>query len=214
MIALGQRLNLGQRAGLPTRQDSGGTFPSPRRIKSRWYDGDTANLAIGQGEIAVTPLQMAVMTAAVANGGKVFWPRLVARVEPQDATIGQPPVAYAPGRLRGELGVSARSLNIVREAMLSDVEGADGSGRNAAVQGLRIGGKTGTAEVTEGTKVVDHITWFVSYAPIDQPKHVVVVMVESGDFGGTTCAPIAKKVYEAIQRLEKDGRRTNQLTKL
>jgi penicillin-binding protein 2 len=154
------------------------------------------------------------MTAAIANGGKVFWPRLVARVDPQDATIGEPPVTYTPGRLRGDLGVSQRSLNVVREAMLSDVEGAEGTGHNAAVLGLRIGGKTGTAEVTQGTKVVDHITWFVSYAPIDQPKYVVVVMVESGDFGGTTCAPIAQKVYQAIQRSEKSGAKTNQLTKL
>jgi len=214
MIALGQRLNLGQRAGLPTRQDSSGTYPTSRRIRSHWYDGDTANLAIGQGEIAVTPLQMAVMTSAIANGGKVFWPRLVARVEPQDASVGPPPVNYPPGRVRSELGVSQRTLNIIREAMLADVEDPAGSGNDAAVGGLHIGGKTGTAEVTEGVKVVDHIVWFVSYAPVEQPKYVVVVMIESGESGGKTCAPIAAKVYKAIQDLEKARRQPNQLTKL
>jgi penicillin-binding protein 2 len=215
LVALGQRLGLGERAGLPTRQDSPGNFPSARRIRSHWYDGHTANLAIGQGEIAVTPVQMAVMTSAIANGGKVFWPRLVARVDPQDAAVGPPPVEYPPGRVRGELGVSARSLALVREAMLADVEDTrEGTGNRAAVPGLRIGGKTGTAEVTQGTKVVDQITWFASYAPIDQPKYAVIVMVETGESGATTCAPITRQIYEAIQKLDLAGRRPNQLTKL
>src|SRR5688572_27052661 len=171
IVALGQRLHLGERTQLPTWQDNGGIFPNMRRIKTGWVDGETANLAIGQGEIAVTPLQMAVMTSAIANGGKVFWPRLVARVDPQDASVGPPPVNYPSGRVRSELGVSQRTLNIIREAMLADVEDPAGSGNDAAVAGLHIGGKTGTAEVTEGVKVVDHIVWFVSYAPIEQPKH-------------------------------------------
>jgi penicillin-binding protein 2 len=214
MVALGQRLGLGERAGLPTRQDSSGNFPSLRRIQSHWYDGDTANLAIGQGEVAVTPLQMAVMTSAIANGGRIFWPRLVARVEPQDPSVGPPGVNYPPARLRAQLGVSERSLNILCEAMLADVEGPDGTGREAGgLPGLRISGKTGTAEVTQGLKVVDQIVWFVSYAPVEQPKYVVVVMVESGESGGKTCAPIAREVYKAIQLLAKNGQR-NQLTKL
>ena len=98
--------------------------------------------------------------------------------------------------------------------MLADVEDPAGSGNDAAVGGLHIGGKTGTAEVTEGVKVVDHIVWFVSYAPVEQPKYVVVVMIESGESGGKTCAPIAAKVYKAIQDLEKARRQPNQLTKL
>lgn len=199
VIRLGQRLQLGQKAGLPTRQDSPGKFPTSRRVRSDWYVGDTANLAIGQGQIAVTPIQMAVMTSAIANGGKVLWPRLVARIDPQDPTIGQSTTIFPQGRVRAELGVSPRSLRIVREAMLADVEDQEeGSGKLAAVPGLRIGGKTGTAEVTEGTRVVDHIVWFVSYAPVEQPKYVVVVMVESGASGAATCAPVARRVYEAI----------------
>jgi cell division protein FtsI/penicillin-binding protein 2 len=99
--------------------------------------------------------------------------------------------------------------------MLADVEDIrEGTGTRAAVSGLRIGGKTGTAEVTQGTKVVDHITWFASYAPIEQPKYAVVVMIESGEGGGTTCAPIARVVYEAIQKLETARTKPNQMTKL
>ena len=80
---LGERLHLGERTGVVPRQETKGEFPDQNDISpSLWRDGDTANLSIGQGAISVTPLQMAVMTAAIANGGKVFWPRLVSRIEP------------------------------------------------------------------------------------------------------------------------------------
>ena len=81
IVRLGQVFHLGERTGLQTRQEVAGTFPDLKRINSHWYDGDTANLCIGQGQMAVTPLQMAVMTAAIANGGKVLSPRLVDRVD-------------------------------------------------------------------------------------------------------------------------------------
>lgn len=200
IVNLGQRLHLGERTGLPTRQETGGVFPNLKRINSRWFDGDTANLCIGQGQIAVTPLQMAVMTAAFANGGKVLWPRLVDRIEPQAQATGEKPMQYPTARARDELGVRAANLQIVREAMLADVEDPEGTGRAAAVLGLRICGKTGTAEVmNERNQIVDRTTWFISFAPFEKPRFAVVVMVESGNFGGTTCAPIAHDIYLAIQ---------------
>ena len=94
ILSLSRRLHLGERAGLPTRQDTPGNLPSLKRIQSNWFDGDTANICIGQGEIAVTPLQIAVMTAALANGGKVLWPRLVDRIESPDPTSGEPPEVF------------------------------------------------------------------------------------------------------------------------
>jgi cell division protein FtsI/penicillin-binding protein 2 len=91
--------------------------------------------------------------------------------------------------------------------MLADVEDAEGTGKGAAVPGLRIGGKTGTAQVTDfRNRLVDHITWFVSFAPFEAPRYVVVVMVESGASGGGTCAPIAQKVYRALQQYDSDLR--------
>ncbi len=202
IVRLGQRLHLGERSGLTTRQEVGGNFPSSKRVRSRWFDGDTANLCIGQGEIAVTPLQMAVMTSAVANGGKVFFPRLVDRVEPADPASGEETVRFPAGRLRDELGVKPRSLKIVREAMQADV--ADGgTGKAAEVPGMNVCGKTGTAEVTdEHNRNVGRNTWFVSYAPFESPRYVVVVLVENGQSGGGTCAPIAQKIYRAIQYQE------------
>ena len=87
IFELGQQLHLGERTGLADPTGESGIFPACERVRAGWSDGDTANICIGQGEIAVTPLQMAVMTAAIANGGKVLWPRLVDRIEPQDSQL-------------------------------------------------------------------------------------------------------------------------------
>lgn len=204
IVELGHRLHLGQRGGLRTKQETAGSFPSLRRIRSSWFDGDTANLCIGQGEIAITPLQMAIMVAAIANGGKVLVPRLVDRVEPQDGGLREQTVVFEKGQVRGHLGLSARTLQIIRDAMLADVEDKEeGSGRLAAVPGMRICAKTGTAQVTDPrNRVIDHTTWFASYAPHEKPRYVVLVMVESGKSGGETCAPVAKEIYKAIQSEE------------
>ncbi len=206
ILAIGQRLHLGERTGLTLRPDSPALLPTrewQRENKPAWRDGDTANLCIGQGEVTVTPLQVAVMTAAVANGGKVLWPRLVEKVRAQEL-VGTPAVrAASPARVRDELPVSARTLEIVREAMLADVEDADGTGRHATVPGWRVCGKTGTAQLMKGRTVVDHVTWFTSFAPYEQPRYAVVVMVEGGSSGGGTCAPAARKIYEALQKMEK-----------
>jgi penicillin-binding protein 2 len=198
IVAIGHRLHLGERCELPTRQEVAGTFPSLRQIRRGWTPGETANLCIGQGYLDVTPLQMAVMTAAIANGGKVLWPRLVQRVEPAEGEGNAAPVTFPAPRVRDELGVRPRSLELVREAMLADVEDA-GTGAKAFVAGLRVCGKTGTAQVTDTRgNVVRHILWFASFAPYESPRYSVVVMVEGSGSGGNTCAPIAGKIYNAI----------------
>jgi penicillin-binding protein 2 len=204
LVRLAQRFHLGERTGLTNRQEVSGIFPSLERVSSDWHDGDTGNLCIGQGAMAVTPIQMAVVTAAIANGGKVLRPRLVDRIEPLDATLGGA-TNYLPAvQVRGELGVQPRNLEILREAMLADVEDKDGTGAQAAVPDLRIAGKTGTAQVknAEGA-LVNHITWFISFAPFEKPRYAVVVMIEGGTSGGGTCAPVAKKIYTAIQERER-----------
>ncbi|MCU0782868.1 MAG: penicillin-binding transpeptidase domain-containing protein [Verrucomicrobia bacterium] len=203
IVTLGHRLHLGERAGLPTRQETPGVFPSLKDVSTGWFDGDTANICIGQGRMAVTPLQMAVMTSALANGGKVFWPRLVERLESQDPTAMEAPVIFAQARVRDELGVRARNLEILREAMLADTEDAEGTGRAAAVAGLRICAKTGTAQVTdERNHIVSHNLWFISFAPYEKPRYAVVVMAEGAGSGGGTCAPVAHDIYAAIQKLD------------
>lgn len=209
IVRLGQRLHLGQGAGLPTRQDARGAFPSLQRVRSGWFDGNTANMCIGQDPVQVTPLQMAVMTAAIANGGTVLWPRLVDRLEPQDSAAGEEALLFPPRPPRDHLGVKPANLEILREAMLADVEDPDGTGRAAALPGLRICGKTGTAQVKdEHGQTIGHNVWFISFAPYETPRCAVVVMVQvaSGGSGGATCAPIARKIYSAL--LERERRPT------
>jgi penicillin-binding protein 2 len=208
IVRLGQRLHLGESANLSTKQDIAGSFPSLHRINSGWMDGNTANVSIGQDPILVNPLQMAVLASALANGGKVLWPRLVQTIVPQDPAHETSFTNIPPGQFRDELGVSPRNLAILKEAMLADVEDSDGTGRQAAVAGIRICGKTGTAQVKDlrgNTK--SHNVWFLSFAPYERPRYAVVVMVEGGSSGGGDCAPIAHNIYEAILEREQAAAR-------
>jgi penicillin-binding protein 2 len=201
IVELGEQFHFGERMNLLPRQEVAGHFPTAKDIELHWFDGDTANISIGQGPIALTPLQVAVMTSAIANGGKVFWPRLVSHMESQDRDTKERLDEVAAGRVRHELKVQPAHLAVIRDAMLADVEDSDGTGRNSAVSGFRVCGKTGTAQITQGVRVVDHVTWFVSFAPYENPRYTVVVMVESGASGGGTCAPIARQIYQAIQKI-------------
>ena len=230
LLDWGNRFRLGQKThanqpgsvGSPIRE-SGGYFPArDNELKKRnqfgeaipWMAGDVANLCIGQGEITVTPLQMAVMTSAVANGGKLLQPRLVLRVKSRQA-FGQAEDEVIPVRVLDDLQLKPETVALMHKAMLADVADGDGSGRAARVSGMTIGGKTGTAQKKvptgkydsqSGVRLfrTDHITWFVSFAPVESPRYTVVVMVESGESGGTTCAPIAGRIYRAIRDLERE----------
>jgi penicillin-binding protein 2 len=216
IVDMARRFHFGELTGIPLGQEVRGLVPTrewqARHMPGGWFDGDTANLSIGQGKILVTPLQVALMTAAVANGGTLFWPRLVARV---DAPAGGDPGlqrVFPAGQVRDQVRLSRATLRVVHDAMLADVESDFGTGRRAAVPGLKICAKTGTAQVEERGKVVDHTTWFTSMAPYGQPRWVVTVMVESGISGGESCAPAAQKIYEALkQRYLEPGKGAVQL---
>jgi penicillin-binding protein 2 len=205
IITLAEKFQLGERTGLPTRQETAGNMPSMDRVREGWSTGDTANMCIGQGEVEVTPLQMAVVYSAIANGGTVYWPRIVSRIDPQDPAMHGTVTNFPAGLVRERLGVSRRSLQILHEAMLGETEDeVEGTGKAARVAGLLICGKTGTAQVQDAhSHVVDETTWFASFAPYQNPRYAVVVMVESGSSGGGTCAPIAHDIYQAIVDKEK-----------
>lgn len=197
VLELGSHLQLGKKIGLNLSQEAAGHFPESERA-GRWTAGNTANICIGQGEMDTTPLQMAVVTCALANGGNVLRPQLVDRVESVVNPEADGRVAYPKREIVDVLGVNRRYLNIVRDDMLAETEDAiEGTGRGARVPGLRICGKTGTAERKENGQLRNTV-WFISYAPYEKPKYAVVVAIEDGGSGGTTCAPVAKKIYEAI----------------
>jgi len=199
ILELGMQLHLGETTGLKTRQETSGIWPDRRRLALGWSPGDTANICIGQGQMAVTPLQMAVMTAAIANGGNVLWPRLVKSITPQDSLVARSGTETPAGRVRDRLDVRAENLRSVCDAMLADVEDPDGTGRAAAIGSVRICGKTGTAQITDlNNRVVGHTTWFISFAPYENPEVATVIMVEGGRSGGGTCAPLARGIYRVL----------------
>ena len=160
--------------------------------------------------MAVTPMQMAVAYSAIANGGTILWPRLVERIEPQDPVSGKTATNFPSGLVRDEIGVSVRSLRILRDAMLSETEDPDGTGYPAFHQSdldlkLRVCGKTGTAQVKNARgNLTGWNYWFASFAPYDNPRYAVVVMVESENpgSGGSVCAPIARDIYAEILKKE------------
>ena len=207
IIALAEKFHFGEKNRLPTRQETPGDLPTPKRLQQHWRDGDTANVCIGQGEVAVTPLQMAVAYSAIANGGTVFWPRLVARIEPQDPAARAGGTNFPAGLVHDHIGVSARSLRILHEAMLAETEDVEGTGKVAVVgPEMRICGKTGTAQVQDtANRLTGYNFWFASFAPYASPRYAVVVLVqaEGKGSGGLVCAPMAHDVYETILKKEK-----------
>jgi penicillin-binding protein 2 len=203
-IELGEKLHLGETTDLAPRQESRGIFPNRRQIAKGWFDGDTANLSMGQAKLAMTPIQTAVMMAALANGGKVFWPRIVETIAPQEG-IDETPIHFPAGRLRGDLGVKPQHFRTLHRAMLTVLE-PGGTAANAAVPGMGICGKTGTAQVKRPGRPDTNTAWFASFAPYGSPRYVVVVVVEGGASGGGICGPVARQIYQALQKRENTGR--------
>jgi penicillin-binding protein 2 len=199
LFGLGNRTGI---EGIPPSQELEGRIPNYNRIQSNWYRGDTANLSIGQGEIDVTLLQMSLMTSAVANGGKLLKPRLVQALEFQSPVEGRLIFKHYSPEVVRELGYSNESLQIVQDAMRADVaDSRFGTGKRAAVVGMEIHGKTGTAETTRNGKATKNV-WFVSYCPYLGRLFTVAIVIEAtteADFGSTVCAPVAKSIYLAIR---------------
>jgi len=170
--------------------------------------GETPLVAIGQGFLGVTPLQMASMMATVANGGTVYRPWFVKRVLSAEGEVME---EYGPART-GTIDLRKENMAFIRKALLDVVHGRRGTGKRARSKIVDIAGKTGTAQVAEmrGEAVKsedlpyvgrDH-AWFVAYAPAEAPEIAVATLVEHGGHGGATAAPITKRVIETYFRSE------------
>jgi penicillin-binding protein 2 len=184
-------LGLGKPTGIDLPGEVAGLIPDPSLRKEPWYLGDTANMAIGQGYVQVTPIQMAVMVSAIANGGKVYKPRIVSEIINQDGSKVVKPVT-----LINDLSRYKKEIDIIKEGMEMVVE--KGTGTPARLSGIRVAGKTGTAEnfpTRDNPKGKAH-AWFIAYAPAENPKIAVSVLVEQGEHGSSTAAPIAAELID------------------
>jgi penicillin-binding protein 2 len=185
---------VGRRLGFEMRMSgSDGTLPSPEILRRRnqrdWRTGDTALVSMGQGFISVSPLHAAVFTAAIANGGTVFRPYLVQGIKHH----GGPYVQVSKREVLSNLPVSPINLEVIQMGMKDCVYGEDGTAPLARTDSIRLAGKTGTAELGNDRKN----TWFICYGPAQNPKYAMAVLVEDGEYGGTTAAPVARRFFDA-----------------
>lgn len=182
-------LSIGRRTGLDLPGEAAGLLPDDawkrRTLRDAWRPGDTCNVSIGQGALAVTPLQMAVMTAAIANGGRVYRPRttLGASLNPARIIEMQSGIGMRPGEALADLRWSDETLTVVRGGMLDVVHAPDGTGQRARVEGVRMAGKTGTAQYTRDGEARRH-AWMAAYAPFENPRIAAVLVVEHSPGGG------------------------------
>lgn len=202
---------LGAPTGIDLDDEKAGLIPDTewkkQRYKEPWYPGETPSVSIGQGFVTVTPLQMARFMAAVANGGTLYKPWFVRRVETAEGQIVE---EYGPEPV-ANVSVEPEDLEVVRRALRDVVLGERGTGRRARSEYMEVAGKTGTAQVMQirgkmiksedlPYHVRDH-AWFVAYAPAQDPEIAVVTLIEHGGQGGAVAAPITKEIVDTYSRL-------------
>lgn len=204
--AVGGMLGLGKKTELPLNNVAAGVLPGPAWLatnypRERWSPGYTANTSIGQGFVLATPLQMAVIASTVANWGIVYQPHLVEKVVSRDGTVIKQEPIKVNGELLKESGIAADQFEKVRKGMWKVVNDDSGTARKARLKKYLVAGKTGTAQFFRNG-IKDYHTWFLSFAPYDQPRYVVAVFVQGGKSGGSVPAPIAAKILEQIFAME------------
>jgi penicillin-binding protein 2 len=156
----------------------------------QWQPGDAVNLSIGQGDLLVTPLQLVDSYAGIANGGKVMKPHVLKQVLAPD---GKAVLTYKP-TVAFDSKTSASNLSAMKTALLGVTEtGGTGAGAFSGFP-VQVAGKTGTAQVAGK----DDYAWFVGFAPANNPKYAVAVMIEQGGHGGSVAGPAARQIFAAL----------------
>ncbi len=198
---LGRDFGLGQLTGLEEIPEESGLVPGPDwkadALDQVWWVGDTVNLSIGQGDLNVTPIQVARMMAAVANGGTLYRPYIVERIAPAGDDL---PEQTTQVQAVGTLPISPEHLAVIREALLGVTTNPIGTATHRYVGlGIPVAGKTGSAEAG-GPDTPSH-SWFGAYAPADAPEIAIAVIAENAGEGSTVAAPLARQVIEAYYGL-------------
>jgi len=191
---------LGATTGVGLNGEVGGFIPTKAWYAQRGRPfrlGFTLNAAIGQGSIKVTPIQVAALYAALANGGRLYAPQIVERIETPAGETLQP---FQP-RLRRSLQLRPETLQRLRAALVAVVEDPKGTGHESRIEGLSVAGKTGTAQVIRRgfatmRSLEDH-SWFAAYAPVEAPQIAVVVLIENGGQAAKVAAPVAMEIVRS-----------------
>jgi penicillin-binding protein 2 len=206
LVDWAQRFGFGRPTLIDLPDEAAGRLPTPADVRKlanrRWRLGDTQGLAIGQSSLTVTPLQMVRLLAAIANGGSLVTPHVVAG--PNSATDGQSqsspdndiPNRFQPQRIAG---LSEATLETVRAGLRRAVADPNGTAHSAmGALAISVAGKTGTAETGGGEE--SH-AWFAGYVPADAPQLAFVVVLEHGGGGAAAAAPLARRLVERLQQL-------------
>lgn len=209
---------LGQRTGLDLPGEKAGRVPDENWVREMnnanpvafpnpiWRPGDNILSTIGQGDILTTPLQMATVFGAIANGGTLWRPHVVKSIQRPDGTV----VRNVPPQKNGDLPLDPALVKLMAEDLVGAVDGgtADAAFRGYPMDRGRVAGKTGTGEVAGK----QNTSWFVGWAPVEAPRYVVAVVVEEGGNGGATAAPITRLIYERIFGIATSGLKQGAVT--
>jgi penicillin-binding protein 2 len=200
---------LGNKTGLGTNPEAPGRIPTRSwyalRYRGQFRIGFTLNASIGQGDITVTPLQLGLAYAALANGGTVYMPQIVRSIETADGDV----VQDFPPRVRKQVSVRSENLARVSDALWAVVNDPKGTAYPVRDPNLEVVGKTGTAQTGTGIRREgegayfsrDH-AWFAAFAPAKSPEIAVIVLVEHGGSGPTVAAPVAMQVVREWTKLQ------------
>ena len=204
IAATAKKFRLGESMGVGLIHEKDGLIPTSawkqKRFGKRWYHGETIPVAIGQGYVLMTPIQMASMIATVANDGKVYRPYLVKRIVDTD---GKTLKEFKPEFL-GTTGISADKFRLIKQGLFAVVNEPGGTGGMARIYDMRVAGKTGSSQVVKLRESKRTTPWqfrdhalFVAFAPYEKPEIAVSVVVEHGEHGGSAAAPIVAKILKA-----------------
>ncbi len=197
---------LGAKSGIELPNEVSGLIPTrewkQEAIGDKWYPSETMDAAIGQGFVAATPLQLAMMTSVIANGGTLYKPQLIKKIaQPNGQIIKE----FEPTVVR-KVPIDEKYFSVIREGMWMVVNGTKGTGRGSQIKTFEFAGKTGTAQVVKlqrgnpenlPEKFRDH-GWFITYAPAEKPEIAMAIIVEHGMGGAKAAAPIAKYIFERL----------------
>lgn len=201
-------LGLGQKTGIKLPGEVSGILPSTtwkkRNFGTEWYPGETLSVIIGQSYVMTTPLQLANMIAGIANGSRIYKPRLIKRIEDTDGTL----IEETKPEVLHEFNFKPENLQLVRKGLLEVLENEQGTAHASMIPGIHIAGKTGTAQVVKYTQDTYYKDCnlqerrfrlhglFVAYAPVEDPKIAVAVVAEHSCGGAGGAAPAAVAVIK------------------